>query len=137
MSPRKDYTVAEKLEIYSEYKESGVSIRDFCQKKNLSKSVLQRIIRNRTALTLIQEKKTYPITRKRARQASFDDIDEALFRWFQIARADESPPTGHQIRSKAEKFASSLGYEEWHCSDGWFSRWKKRHSISYKVRNCL
>ena len=67
------------------------------------------------------------------RGAKHDDIDSALHRWFVQARERKVPVSGHVLKEKAEKFAAALGVEEFHCSNGWIDRFKKRHDLKFKT----
>lgn len=54
---------------------------------------------------------------------------------FSAARAQSVPISGEILKSKAQELATELDpdHEEWSCSNGWLSRWKVRHNISYKA----
>lgn len=134
---RADYNVHQKLEIYKDFTDCKVSIRHYCKNKGITRSVLQRIIAEHDKLTDHHETMTVNSNRKRQRQSTLADIDEALVVWFRHARNCNAMLSGPIIRAKAEKLAENLGHENWKCSDGWFSRWKIRHNISYKVSRCL
>lgn len=99
----------------------------------LTRSVLQRIVTNKDSLLEMQENPTVSTSRKRQREATFADVDEALLIWFKHARDMNVPLSGPIVKAKAEKLAADLSHNGWNCSDGWLSRWKQRHNISYKV----
>ena len=68
--------------------------------------------------------------KKRNRDPSRPDVDEALYVWFSAARAQSVPLSGEMLKAKAGDLASELELTvPWICSDGWLSRWKKRHNI--------
>ena len=48
-------------------------------------------------------------------------------------RSKNVPLSGPLIRAKAEELASSLGENNWTCSNSWLQRWKTRHGILFKV----
>ena len=51
--------------------------------------------------------------------------------WFSSSRADNVPISGPLLKLQANKIARSLGHD-WKCSEGWLSRFKRRHSIVFK-----
>ena len=132
-SKRKTLSVTEKVKVYDDYKNSGKSVQDFATSHGVAKSVLQRIIKAICSLKSSLDHMTVSPCRKRQRESGFTDIDEALLRWFKAARGQNLPLSGPMIRTKAEKLAKDLGHDDWKCSDGWFTRWKKRNQSSYKV----
>ena len=71
--------------------------------------------------------------RKRARLCANPDIEETLLLWIKKGRSANIPLSGPIIKEKAEELASSLGKSDFRCSDGWLTRFKKRHSITFRA----
>ena len=70
--------------------------------------------------------------RKRQRQCSNVDVDNALFMWFKQARAINATVSGPVMQTKAELIAAELGVVDFKASSGWLTRFKRRHGIVYK-----
>ena len=68
--------------------------------------------------------------RKRHRSAMHKDMESALYLWFTNARAQNIIITDDILREKAKRFGNELGITEFGYSNGWFTRFKSRHSIS-------
>ena len=71
--------------------------------------------------------------RRRIRAGQHEDLDTAVLKWFQYVRDRHVPINGKVIQEKALQYAKELEIENFHASDGWLDRWKKRNSISFKV----
>lgn len=71
--------------------------------------------------------------RKRQKTALFPDIDDALYLWFRDARTRNIPISGPILRTKAEQLAKDLGHPTFKASDGYITRFKERHSISFRA----
>ena len=69
--------------------------------------------------------------RKRQRTGQYKDVDEALIKWIEAARADSIPLSGPMLMSKACDFAEKLGIHGFKTSNGWFDRFKRRHNLSF------
>lgn len=59
------------------------------------------------------------------------DLDQALLKWFKIQRNQGIPISGPILQLQAEKFVNECGENDFKCSDGWISRFKKRHNIIF------
>lgn len=72
------------------------------------------------------------VNKSRERSAKFGDVDKELLKWFTFARASNIPVSAPVMKAKAEEISRQLGEVDWSCSDGWLSRFKRRHSIVYR-----
>jgi hypothetical protein len=59
------------------------------------------------------------------------EVDEALNQWFIAVSARGVSLSGPTPMRKAEELAAKLQVD-FKATDGWLSRWKQRHCISYK-----
>ena len=74
--------------------------------------------------------------RKRKRESTTADVDDALYRWFSAHRNKKDTPIGGpECCLKAEEFAKKLNVENFEPHAGWLHRWKKRHGISFSVKH--
>ncbi|XP_064468537.1 tigger transposable element-derived protein 6-like [Ornithodoros turicata] len=71
--------------------------------------------------------------RKRVKQATYDDVDQAFFSWFRDTRARNIPVSGAILQQKAKDFACLLDCNEFKASCGWLHQIKAWHAIVRKV----
>ncbi|XP_066903730.1 jerky protein homolog-like [Halyomorpha halys] len=68
--------------------------------------------------------------KKRLRKPASEVLDEAIWLWFCQEREKGTPLSGPLIKAKATSLHSALNAEgDFHASEGWLHRWKKRHGI--------
>ncbi|KAK7098293.1 hypothetical protein V1264_002625 [Littorina saxatilis] len=56
---------------------------------------------------------------------------KALQQWFDLMSSKNVPMNGPILCQKAEEIAKKLGHDDFHASNGWFSRWKKRIGLRF------
>ena len=59
----------------------------------------------------------------------YSEINDALYKWFVLARSKNIPVGGQQLIEKAKMIAATLGKPEFKGSQGWLEKWKKRFAI--------
>lgn len=60
------------------------------------------------------------------------NTDKLCFEWFAKARTQNIPISGQLVKAKAKEVADQLGYDNFHASDGWLQKWRKRHNIDFR-----
>ena len=127
-------TVKRKLEIIDRVENlpPGKKKKDVASEFKIPPSTLSTILKNKDVLKsssgIANSKK------KCQREPTRVDVDTALFQWFTAARANNIPISGEILKAKAEELSEELDPSmKWVCSSGWLSRWKRRHSIHYRV----
>ena len=55
------------------------------------------------------------------------------YTWLVNARSQNIPISATMLKTKALYFAKELGCNDFHASDGWLDRWKKRTNVSFKT----
>lgn len=125
-------SIKEKVSILEEWEQrkGNTSLRRFAASKGINHCSLSGWINKRDEL--YQQVSASPISRVRFRLSDYKGIDDCLLKYFRLAQAANVVLTGPSLRTKAESYATSLGYVGWKCSDGWFNRWKKRHNITLR-----
>ena len=53
-------------------------------------------------------------------------------KWFTNVRANNRPVSGPILQTQADEFVKSLGYTDFHCSNGSVDRFRKRHNIVFR-----
>lgn len=124
---RKHLTLKEKMKIISSI-ESGVKQADLAKKYSVSRAMICQIKKNKPKI--IEFSSTLPENTKKNRTTSYTDIDASLYEWFLLQRQRSIPINGPTLQEKAKKIAKFFGMDQFECSDGWLSRFKKRHQIS-------
>jgi len=128
-SSRNALTLKQKLEVL-EYakKHKKDSTRQLADKFSCGRTQIQGILKNKDSLVRSFEDNA-PLLRKRARTSSNEDINEAMFRWFKLARQRNIPVSGPMLQEEAKVIAEKMGSTDFKASNGWLSSFKKRHNI--------
>ena len=58
-------------------------------------------------------------TISKARSSEYSEINDALYKWFTLARSKSIPVGGPQLIEKAKMIAAALGKSEFKGSQGW------------------
>ncbi|KAH8035597.1 hypothetical protein HPB51_007832 [Rhipicephalus microplus] len=133
MSPRGKYRtlpLKEKLAAIQEV-DAGVKKTEVALKYGLTKSTLTTILKAKDKLQ--NNASRFAPDRKRLREAAYPDLENAVLLWLKRARSSNLPINGPILREKAEELFLRLGIEDFKCSDGWISRFKERHGLSFKT----
>lgn len=133
MPKQQHISIREKCKILDEWREANgsTSMRKFAESKKVCYASVSRWIGS--SKELYAQLGSSPYDRCRVRGSTHEQVDNALLQFFRNARAVNATLSGPILKEKANKFASELGISDWTCSDGWLSRWKKRHDITFKV----
>ena len=65
------------------------------------------------------------------RSGKDEEVEKALFDWFKFIRLRNAPVNGPILIEKANKIAEASGHTNFKATEGWFSCWKKRFSVSF------
>ena len=121
-----------KVDILHEVDEGKLKKGEISAKYDIPPSTLCFIVSARGKICKEFLNASFTPGRKKLRGAKYGDLEEALFKWFQHARACSIALDGHTIRQKAGELAKVLGIDNFECSSGWLSRFKDRHGIVFK-----
>ena len=72
-------------------------------------------------------------TQLRLKVSTHDNLDKALYKWFVRMRDQGVPIDGPLFKEKTRKYAEELGIQDFKAFNGWFDRWKNRHSVTFKT----
>ena len=70
-----------------------------------------------------------PASRKRHCGGEFEDINEAVYTWYRLARQRSVPVTGPMLQEEACIIAEKMGHHQFRASNGWLESFKKCHNI--------
>lgn len=127
-------TMEQKLSIL-ERLDKGESVQSICREFNVGKSTVNDWRRNRkcieTFCTQIEAEKVLS-TRCTLKKPKLEQVDDALWLWFMQERRRGTPINGPILKEKAIILHAKLGGKDtFTASDGWLSRWKKRHGVHF------
>ena len=106
---------------------------DVFKERELPKSTVATIWRNRLKLMdSIEGRKTGSL-RKRMHSVKHEDLDSAVYCWFLQVRERKLPVSSHILKEKAKKFAAAFGIEDFHCSNGWVDCFKQQHDLRFRA----
>ena len=71
--------------------------------------------------------------RKRNRKSEYSDVNEELYRWYQLAVSKNIYPDGKLLMEKGILIAERLNITNFKASSGWLSKWKERNNIKQRA----
>ena len=122
-------SISDKVTILDRLKK-GEKRDKILSEKKLSLRTLQRIVKDETQIR--RDAASMSPSRKRKRTGRYQDIDDAMEKWFASKRAQKKNVTGSEILKTAQSFAKEFGIHPYVPTFGWLGRWKKRLGICYK-----
>lgn len=129
---RKQFSLEQKLKILEKI-DSGEAKHSVAKEFNIAPSTLSTFIKDRHKIeNQIRDGAIGP-KRKKIRAAKFEDVDNAVFKWFQEVRSRNIPINGPLIREKALEFSKLFGHGNFQASVGWLNRFRERFGISFKI----
>ncbi|CAD7675366.1 unnamed protein product [Nyctereutes procyonoides] len=129
---RRQFSLEEKMKVV-EAVDSGKRKGDVAKEFGITPSTLSTFLKDRAKFEEKVREASVGPQRKRMRNALYDDIDKAVFAWFQEIHAKNILVTGSVIRKKALNLANMLGYDNFQASVGWLNRFRDRHGIALKA----
>ena len=111
--------------------------RTLSTKFSVGKTQIAAILKNETELRAAYA--TYrgnnSGNNKRARQGRYQEINEALYKWYSLARESLVPINEPVLQEEAAEIAKQLAkpeYAEFKASSGWLEKWKNAYGISQR-----
>ncbi|GFS01038.1 tigger transposable element-derived protein 3-like [Elysia marginata] len=133
-SKRTCLTMEQKLKIIEEMTSSNnLNFAETARKHGVSRSVVSRLWKTREE-TLSTAKDFQNLSRKRKNRFKEEDVDIALDTWLGQKNKQNPRINGPILKQKAQQLATEMGHD-FTPSDGWLSRFKERHSITFKRGN--
>ncbi|XP_029637971.1 tigger transposable element-derived protein 4-like [Octopus sinensis] len=126
---RRQLSLGQKIEIL-DFIESGKKLADIASLFTCDRSTISKIKKH--AKKLRAENVNNRNSKKiRNRKSNFEDVEEALLKWFTQMKCMNASVNGPLMLQKASQFAASLGIKEFSASSGWLERFKNRHNIKF------
>lgn len=129
---RKQFSLQEKIAIINDV-EKGLKKGEAARKYGIAPSTLSTFLKDKKKIEEQLESSTLGPQRKRMRTAQHQDVDAAVFQWFQEARSRNIPINGPLLREKACQLATMLGVEHFQGSVGWMNRFRDRYGVVAKT----
>ena len=105
--------------------------KEVCLCYNLAPSTLSKLMKNEKLRDEFDKNiNTQRSTLKRPRH---EDLEASLVKWVTMVRENNIAVTGPLVIEKASEFASLMGISDFHGSQGWLSRFKKRANLNFQV----
>ncbi|UYV69811.1 hypothetical protein LAZ67_7000842 [Cordylochernes scorpioides] len=119
------------MEIIEEI-EQGKSHSQVSRERNIPRSTISTIFKNKFAIKSTFLKSNFSSTLKRDRDGEFPEIEEALVRWIRQANAMKLTINGNILKEKAILLALKMGQDNFEASNGWLEKFKARRNIAFK-----
>lgn len=99
----------------------------------IDKSTISKILKDKDSIVKAFHDSRRNCSFKKLRPGKFEQVDKALITWFSYVRSQGLPINGPILSEKATQLAKELGIKNFSASSGYIDRFKKRHSISFKI----
>lgn len=126
-SRRRAIAIETKLEILRE-KELGVESRDICQRYNIDRSILSRIISKRDKIEQFASEHNRG-RGKQVRMRKFKKIEDELYEWLSKNKKNVRVTNNMLLQKGMELYIKSGLTENFNASPGWLQRFKMAYNI--------
>ena len=125
-------SITEKYKILKEV-DKGNSCASVATKYSIPKQTLSNWLKKKQKIYEAVDSNSATKKRQRLRASPYENLDKACYTWLVNARSQNIPISATMLKTKALYFAKELGCNDFHASDGWLDRWKKRTNVSFKT----
>ena len=124
----------QKAEICEISSKPGFDKDKICEKFNISKSSINRILQNKSEILKITDQKSNSnaARQKTIRKPKNFELEMKLCEWIRIRQEKGYPISGEDIRARGIHLANVLKVDDFKPSNGWIDRFKKRFDIRFK-----
>ena len=129
MATRNDLSLERKVEVL-EYRKKNPThgSRKIAEVFKCGRTQIQNIVRNKEKI-LSQYEANVPASRRCYRPGEFEDVNQAMYTWYSLARQRSVPVSGPMLQEEARIIAEKMGHRQFKASNGWLEKFKKRHNI--------
>ena len=113
--------------------EEGQSCITTSRKYGVAKNTISYWIKQKQKIFEAVEENNVSKKRKRVKPATYEELDNATYKWLKSARDRNVPVGANVLKLKALELAKKLDFGNFHVSDGSMDRWKKRFNVSFKT----
>ena len=108
-----------------------IGCRSLGKKFSCSKTQANTIVNNKRKFLDDWESNEGSETKKRGRKQTYDDVNTRLKEWYDRLRQSNVPVSGPLLQEEALEIAKALNIGDFHASNGWLEKWKKRYNIMH------
>ena len=134
MSKRKFFSLAEKVKIINYAGENPhLSSRKLAEEFGCGRTCIQTLIKQKEDILTDWKCCENSSLKKKGRSEEFQDINNAVWRWFCMAREALIPVSGPMIQEEALQIALKLNVTGFTASNRWLEKWKTRHDDDFDI----
>ena len=85
---------------------------------------IQEIIKKKKEILSQYQASSMPASRKQCRVTSLNNIDDAMYRWYSLARSCNVPIIGLMLQEEARLIAVEMEHHNFKVSNGWLESFK-------------
>ena len=128
---RKCLSLSEKVDVIQFAKANpSFGARKIAKKFEIGRTQVQTILQNKESLLTSFETLDGPQTNlKRFRTGKFDDVNKALWDWYNCCKSSNIPVSGSMLQEEAQIIAEKLEITDFAASKGWLESFKRQHNI--------
>ena len=128
-SSRNELTLKQRVELIDHQKKNPTcSSRKLADLFKCGRTQVQMILKNKESICEEFEGNA-PAGRKRHRGTQFNDVNEAMYTWYRMARQRNIPVSGGMLKEEVLAVAQQLGCSNFKASNGWLASFKSRHNL--------
>ena len=116
-------------------RERTIGSRKLAETFQCGRTQIQAILKNKDTIKDLYESNAsdkLAQCQKRTRKSEYADINQALYKWYQLATSRSIYPDGKILMEKAIEIAKKLENDTFKAFNGWLTRWKERHNIKHR-----
>lgn len=106
-----------------------IGCRELGKKFSCSKTQANTIVKKKRKFLDEWESNEGSELKKRGRKQTYDDVNSRLKIWYDRLRQSNVPVSGPLLQEEALEIAKALNVDDFHASNGWLEKWKKRYNI--------
>ena len=110
--------------------EKGKSAKEVAAKFNVPGSTLSTWKKNKEKI--YDTFKTSSLSRQRVKVGAYENVNQALLKWFTSMRENNIPINGPLLLEKSREFADAFDCKDFQASNGWLRGWKERY-VFYRL----
>ena len=130
MSKRKYFSLEEKVKIITYAEENPqLGSRKLAVEFGCGRTCIQTLMKQKEVIMTDWKCSKNSSLKKKGKSEEYQDINNAIWRWFCMAREALIPVSGPMIQEEALQIASKLNVAEFTASNGWLEKWKNRHNV--------
>ena len=128
---RKHLTLEDKVKVIKKHEE-GKTVHNLKEEYTCGQTQIYSILKQKDIIISTYESNASSSSHSyghKARNSSFSKVNDSLYEWYLLACSKNIFPDRPTLKEKAKEIAEKSELEGFKASNGWFDKWKQRHSI--------